>query len=279
MTDPGPVTIFHNPSCGTSRNVLALIRAAGIEPVVIEYLKTPPPPARIRALAAQMGLTLRDILREKGTPFADLGLGDPTLTDDALLAAIADHPILLNRPIVVSPAGVRLCRPSDVVLDLLPVRPVTRILKEEGVPVLADTAIDGADPALAATLAEAGLPGDDLTAPGRRFFRFDTLDGETVGFGGLEPCGRDVLVRSVVVRPAFRGRGIGRNLVALLLARAHDAGARQAWLLTTSATPFFTALGFREAARETAPAAIRTSRQAAGLCPASAPLLTRAIGF
>ncbi len=279
MTDSGVVTIFHNPACGTSRNVLALIRAAGIAPAVIDYLKTPPPPAQIRALAAAAGVPLRALLRERGTPFADLGLGEPTLSDDALLDAIAAHPILLNRPIVVSPKGVRLCRPSDVVLDLLPRRPVTRILKEEGVPVLAESPVAGTDPALVAALADAGLPVTDLGEPGRQFFRYDTLDGETGGFGGLEPHGRDVLVRSGVVLPAVRGGGIGRNLVALLLFRAQAAGARQAWLLTTSAAPFFTALGFREMARDAAPAAIRASRQGAGLCPSSAPLLTRRISF
>ncbi len=279
MTDPGALTIFHNPDCGTSRNVLALIRAAGIEPEVIEYLKTPPDRTRLLALVARTGGTLRDLLREKGTPFAALGLGDPALSDDALLDAIAAHPILINRPIVVSPKGVRLCRPSDVVLDLLPHLPTTRLLKEEGVPVLKDSEISGTAPDLIAALAAADLPTDDLSEPGRRFFRFATLDGETVGFGGIEPYGRDVLLRSVAVAPAFRGTGIGRNLVPLLLWRAHAAGARQAWLLTTTAAPFFTQLGFREIARDDAPAAIRATRQAASLCPSSAPLLTRRISF
>jgi arsenate reductase (glutaredoxin) len=125
------ITIYHNPACGTSRNTLALIRAAGIKPVVIEYLKTPPSRETVRALAAATGEPLRALIREKGTPFADLGLGDPALTDDQLLDAIAAHPILLNRPIVVSPKGTRLCRPSEAVLDLLP--PMTgTFVKEDG---------------------------------------------------------------------------------------------------------------------------------------------------
>jgi arsenate reductase (glutaredoxin) len=125
------VTIYHNPGCGTSRNTLALIRAAGIEPQVIEYLKTPPSRATIRALAAATGQPLRALLREKDTPFADLGLADPALTDDQLLVAIEVHPILLNRPIVVSPKGTRLCRPSEAVLALLP--PMTgSFTKEDG---------------------------------------------------------------------------------------------------------------------------------------------------
>ncbi|MDE2441557.1 MAG: arsenate reductase (glutaredoxin) [Betaproteobacteria bacterium] len=114
------VIIYHNPACGTSRNTLALIRNAGFEPHVIEYLKCPPTRARIRDLISRMGVSVRSVLREKGTPFAELGLDDPALDDEALLDAIEAHPVLLNRPIVVTPAGVRLCRPSEDVIDLLP---------------------------------------------------------------------------------------------------------------------------------------------------------------
>ena len=114
------VIIYHNPDCGTSRNTLAMIRNAGVEPRVIEYLKTPPSRRMIRELVERAGLTLRQALREKGTPFAELGLGDPSLSDEALLDAIGAHPILLNRPFVVARKGVRLCRPSERVLDLLP---------------------------------------------------------------------------------------------------------------------------------------------------------------
>jgi arsenate reductase len=114
------VIIYHNPACGTSRNTLALIRNAGVEPDIIEYLKTPPSRAMIADLVARMGITLREVIREKGTPFADLGLGDLSVTDEALLVAIEKHPVLLNRPIVVAPNGVKLCRPSEAVIDLLP---------------------------------------------------------------------------------------------------------------------------------------------------------------
>jgi arsenate reductase len=114
------VVIYHNPDCGTSRNTLGLIRNAGVEPHVIEYLKTPPTRALLVQLIARMGITTRALLREKGTPFHELGLADPALDDDALLDAMMAHPILINRPIVVSPNGVRLCRPSEAVLDLLP---------------------------------------------------------------------------------------------------------------------------------------------------------------
>jgi arsenate reductase (glutaredoxin) len=112
--------IYHNPDCGTSRNTLAMIRAAGIEPHVIEYLKTPPARALLQQLIGRMGISVRDLLREKGTPFAELGLSDRALTDDQLLDAMMTHPILINRPIVVTEKGVRLCRPSEAVLDLLP---------------------------------------------------------------------------------------------------------------------------------------------------------------
>lgn len=114
------VVIYHNPACGTSRNTLGLIRNAGLEPHVIEYLKTPPSRKMLVQLIARMGIPVRALLREKGTPYAELGLADPALTDDQLLDAMMAHLILINRPIVVSPKGVRLCRPSEAVLDLLP---------------------------------------------------------------------------------------------------------------------------------------------------------------
>jgi len=126
------VTIFHNPACGTSRNTLALIRHAGIEPVVIEYLKTPPSKERLRELVASMGISVRELLRQKGTPYAELGLDDPTLSDEHLLDAMLAHPILINRPIVVTDLGAKLCRPSEEVLELLPVPKLAPFSKEDG---------------------------------------------------------------------------------------------------------------------------------------------------
>jgi arsenate reductase (glutaredoxin) len=125
------VIIYHNPDCGTSRNTLGLIRNAGIEPHVIEYLKTPPTRALLKQLIDRMGMPVRRALREKGAPFRELGLSDPTLTDDQLLDAMMAHPILINRPIVVTPMGVRLCRPSETVIELLPAQR-GEFVKEDG---------------------------------------------------------------------------------------------------------------------------------------------------
>ncbi|OAP36484.1 arsenate reductase [Sinorhizobium glycinis] len=132
MNNPVDIVIYHNPACGTSRNTLAMIRNAGIEPHVIEYVKTPPSRALLQQLIARMGISARELLREKGTPFAELGLSDPALTDEQLLDAMLEHPILINRPIVVSPLGVRLCRPSETVLDLLPQGQQGAFAKEDG---------------------------------------------------------------------------------------------------------------------------------------------------
>jgi len=130
------VTIYHNPDCGTSRNTLAMIRNAGIEPVIVEYLKTPPTRDVLKELLARSGLTVRAALREKGTPYAHLGLGDASLTDDQLLDAMQEHPILINRPFVVTSLGVRLCRPSELVLDILPDEQKGAFAKEDGEPVI-----------------------------------------------------------------------------------------------------------------------------------------------
>lgn len=125
------VVIYHNPACGTSRNTLALIRNAGVEPHVVEYLKSPPSRAMLAQLIARMEVPIRAVIREKGTPYAELGLGDLSLTDEQLLDAMLAHPILINRPIVVTPKGVRLCRPSEEVVGLLPLQR-GEFVKEDG---------------------------------------------------------------------------------------------------------------------------------------------------
>ena len=130
------VTIYHNPACGTSRNTLALIRNAGVEPTVIEYLKTPPSKEQLADLIRRAGLSVRDAIRQKGTPYLELGLDDPSLTDDQLLDAMVRDPILINRPFVVTPWGVALSRPSEKVLDILPLPQMGPFAKEDGEPVI-----------------------------------------------------------------------------------------------------------------------------------------------
>lgn len=130
------ITIYHNPACGTSRNVLGLIRNSGAEPRIIEYLKTPPDRAELAGLIRQMGIPVRALLRRKGTPYAELGLDDPALTDEQLLDAMMAHPILIERPIVVTPLGVRLCRPSETVLEILPDAQRGAFTKEDGAAVV-----------------------------------------------------------------------------------------------------------------------------------------------
>jgi len=271
------VTIYHNPDCGTSRNALALIRASGIEPTVIEYLKEPPDRATLKALIARMGMRVRDVLRVRGTPYKELGLDAAHWSDDKLIAQMLAHPILINRPIVVSPLGIRLCRPSDMVIELLPQRPAGGTCKEDGTPLLVDAPIEGGDPGLVLALQEAGLPTDDVIEPGRTFFAYATVSGERVGYGGFERTDQNVLVRSLVTLPHICHRGLGSGMLALLLRRAFDDGGRDAWLLTTTAAPFFERAGFKPVERSVAPASILATRQAASLCPASAVLLKRPI--
>jgi arsenate reductase len=131
-----PVTIYHNPDCGTSRNVLGLIRNSGEEPTIIEYLKNPPTVETLKSLISAMGISARDVLRKKGTPYDELRLSDPEWTEEQLIDFMLQYPILINRPIVVTPIGTRLCRPSEVVLDILPHPPRGAFNKEDGEPVL-----------------------------------------------------------------------------------------------------------------------------------------------
>ncbi len=271
------MTIFHNPSCGTSRNVLALIEYSGVEHQVIEYLKNPPSRDVFLALVAQTGLSLRSVLRKKGTPYLELGLDLPEVDDEALVDAVMAHPILMNRPLVQSSKGVRLCRPSDVVLDLLPELPKKNFLKEEGAPFLLDRQITASDTGLRTALREAGLAVDDLEEPHGVFYAYEALDGTPLGFGGFQRVGDAALIRSIIVEKDNRRAKIGKNLVALLLHRALQAGAKTAWLLTEEAAPFFEKAGFKIKPRDEAPASILATRQAAQLCPQNATLLARKI--
>ncbi len=271
------IVIYHNPGCGTSRNALSLIRHAGIEPHVIDYQKCPPSRELLASLIVRMGMAVRDVLRVKGTPYAELGLDDPTLTDDQLLDAMMAHPILINRPIVVSERGVKLCRPSDMVLDLLPDGPLPDYVKDDGEPCLRDVALAADDPTFVAALAATDLPTGDLGEPGRRFYAYRTLSGALVGYAGREIYAKDALLRSLVVLPDMRSKGIGKAIVARLARRTFDEGARTLWLLTTSATGYFEDLGFKRIERENVPPAILSTRQAKDICPSSAVILSKPI--
>jgi arsenate reductase len=269
--------IFHNPGCGTSRNTLGFLRAAGIEPRVVEYLETPPSRDELRAMIAQAGMKVRDAIREKGTPFAELGLGDPMLIDDQLLDAMMKDPILINRPFVVTDLGVRLCRPSDMVLDILPPETNTDFRKEDGSPMLRSHRVGLED--IAPRLETAGLPVGSTDNGKTRFFRFLGLDGAEIGVGGFELYGTDALLRSVLVEPSRRGEGVGSSLVQILMRRAYDAGARSAYVLTTDLVRFFEGEGFKPVDRAGLPADIASTEQVTALCPASAHVMTRRISL
>lgn len=272
------VVVYHNPACGTSRNALAMIRRAGIDPMVVPYLDEPPTKERLRELSHQSGLTVREMIREKGTPFAELGLDRPSVDDEALLDAMVANPILINRPMVLTPTRAKLCRPSETVLDLLEDWPREDFVKDDGTPFLESVRIPGSSDDLRDALAAASLPTGDLEEPGKTFFRFQLLGGLVVGYGGYEVQGRDALLRSVC-RTERSAKGVGPNLVQLLMSRAFDDGARHAFVLTEGAAKFFRGIGFGDTDRATAPEAIRSTRQALELCPASASLLSRRIAL
>lgn len=269
------ITIYHNPDCGTSRNTLAIIKDAGFEPTIIEYLQTPPSREKLAELCSTMNMRPRDLIREKGTPFKEMGLDDPAIGDDQLIAAMVETPILINRPIVVTDLGTRLCRPSDIVLEVLPSQAIEAV-KEEGVPLLRAIPIK-ADDALVAALTAEKLPVEDVADPGRTWFRFETTQGTIVGFGGYEATGDDALLRSVVILPDFRGRGIGKNAMLLLMRKAFDAGASQGYAATTTAEGWLESLGFKPVERSTIPKPILDTRQLSALCPKTATLWTRSL--
>jgi arsenate reductase len=271
------VVIFHNPECGTSRNTLGFLRAAGIEPRVVEYLETPPSRDELRAMISQAGMKVRDAIREKGTPYAELGLGDPALTDDHLLDAMMKEPILINRPFVVTDLGVGLCRPSDMVLDLLPPETSADFRKEDGSPMLRSHRVGLED--IAARLETAGLPVGSMDSAQTHFFHFLGLDGARIGVGGFELYGTDALLRSVLVEPSRRREGVGSSLIQILMRRAYDAGARSAYVLTTDLVRFFEGEGFKPIDRTGLPADIADTEQVTALCPSSAHVMTRRISL
>lgn len=272
------IRIYHNPACGTSRNALALIRNAGIEPEIVAYLENPPDGDTLLGLAAAAGVPLRALLRRKGTPFEALGLDDPALPDGALLDAIRRHPILIDRPIVATPRGVALCRPSERVLDLLEAPQRTDFVKEDGLPVVTARPLAADERAtFAGLLAAHGMPTADLDLPGRQFYAFRTTLGTPVAYGGLEGIGPDRLLRSLLVLPDRRGRRHGEAAALALERLAGADGATRLHLLTRHAAGFFARLGYAPADRAAAPPAIAGTLEFGELCPADAAYLAKPV--
>ncbi len=271
--------VYHDAQCAGSHEVLALIRHAGLEPHVIEPARSPPAQGLLEELARRARVPLAALLWASEAPLADAGTPASAMppaaraTDDDAGGHTLQEGATLCTPLVVSPLGVRLCRPAERVLELLPAPPTSDLDRTDGAPFLRDEQVAAAEPRLAKALREAGLPTDDLRGSPGRFFAFRTLGGTLAGYGGYEAFGAEALLRSLVVRPQLRGRGAGRAMVRLLMSRAREDGAARAWLLTEGAAGFFERLGFVAAARAQAPAAIRQTPQAATLCPAAARLL------
>ena len=282
------VTIFHNPACGTSRNTLALIRHASIEPTVIEYLKTPPAKDTLRELVAAMGVPVRSLLREKGTPYAELGLGEPRWTDEELLDFVSRHPILMNRPVVVTPLGTRLCRPSEDVLELLPVGRLSPFVKEDGEAVQDSGARRAAGGLTLRPAAERDWPSieallklNDLPVDGARehlgVYIVATGGDAVVGTAGIELYGNIGLLRSVAVLPERQRQGLGTAMLERIVADARVLGLSRLYLLTTTAADYFAGHGFTPQPRDSVPAALQASAEFRGACPASAVLMGRSI--
>lgn len=236
-----------------------------------------PDRASLQQAIADAGMNVRDAMRRKGTPFEALGLDDPSLDDDALIDAMLAEPILINRPFVRTAGGVALCRPAERVFDLIDVSPPAGLTRTDARPLTPDTPVRADDPALAEALAGAGLPIEDLAQTSARFFSYAEPGGPVIGYAAFEPLGTHALVRSVVVLPQARARGHTRTIVPLLLRRAFDAGARDAWLLTETAEPVFERLGFVPVARQDAPREVRGTSQFSLLCPQSATLMHKKI--
>lgn len=272
------VTIYHNPDCGTSRNVLAALERLGLQAQVIEYLKTPPDAQTLASLIKAAGISVRDAIRVKGTPYKELGLDGGHWSDAKLIEQMVQHPILINRPIVSTEQGVQLCRPSDVILDLVDVPDQLSLQKEEGVPFLRDARVLATDPALGQALVACNLASDRHESA-TQFFQYSSTDGVGLAHAGMDVAGEHAVIHSVVVDYERRRQGLGRNVLALLLRRAFEQGARHAWVVTGTAGGFFESSGFRESAPETAPQDIQASPSMHQRSAAGATLYSRKISL
>ncbi len=248
------LTLYHNPDCGTSRNVLHNLLRLGLKPVVILYLEQPPPPAQLLRLAQASGLKLQELLRIKGSPYHALGLDAPHWSDAQRLEHMQRHPILINRPLLESPTGVRLCRPSDLMLDLLPGAAGLRLEKEDGTPLLRDSLVEPDDPGLKQAWRAAGLP--DLPT-GTLAYRYATTDGDRVAHAAVSTAGGHAWLHGIAPEPAWRDTGATAGVLALASRRAFDRGARQLWTDAPQAGPAMTSGGWRSAGLP--PASLRPS--------------------
>ncbi|MCB1479784.1 MAG: arsenate reductase (glutaredoxin) [Rhodobiaceae bacterium] len=271
--------IWHNPECGTSRNVLRILEACGLDPQVVRYRETPPDKETLARTIFDAGMSVRDALRRRGTPYDEMGLDDPGLSDDDLLDAMLREPVLINRPFVRTGKGVALCRPAEMVFDLIDAPVPADLMRTNGDALTLDKRIGADAPELKTALETAGLPVSDLESCGGVFFSYATPDGKLAGFGGFQTLGKDALIRSVVVVPERRGQGLSKAIVPLLLRRAFDAGARTAWLLTETAPAAFEKLKFVRVERNEAPEALRATEEFSALCPASAALMRKTISL
>jgi arsenate reductase (glutaredoxin) len=235
------VEIYHNPSCTMSRNALRLIRETGVEPRIIEYLETPPSRAELLQRLHVARVPVREILRSKESQFADLGLADKSLPETAMLDALDAHPILMQRPIVVTPLGVNVCRPPELVLALLQNAPPPDTKREDGSDFLIDEKVE-LSPRLVSALTAEGMPSAALD--GSTIYRMRSLAGTEIGYAGIRIEGRAALLTAFTVVPAERNKRSGRNMMHLLLRRAYDLGAREISVTTDKAAGFFRSLGF-----------------------------------
>jgi arsenate reductase len=237
------VEIYHNPSCSMSRNALRLIRETGVEPRIIEYLETPPDRAELMQLLEAARISVPEILRSKESHFADLGLGDNPLPDSALLDALDAHPILMQRPIVVTALGVNVCRPPELVLALLQNAPRPGTKREDGSDFLIDEEIPFSAE-LIAELTSADASASELTEACTTL-RVRTLDGAEIGHAGFQIRGKAAELIAFTVLPAARRAHAGTNMMRLVLRRAYDLGAREMTVTTDRAVEFLAAVGFK----------------------------------
>lgn len=236
------VEIYHNPSCSMSRNALRLIRETGVEPRIIEYLEAPPTRAELLQRLDEARIRVREILRSKESQFTDLGLADNSLTDTAMLDALDAHPILMQRPIVVTSRGVNVCRPPELVLALLQNAPPPGTKREDGSDFLIDEEIE-LSPQLISMLSAEGMPAGALDQ-NFTIYRVRSLAGAEIGYAGIGVEGRAARLLAFLVLPAERNKHAGRNMMHLLVRRAYDLGAREMSVTAGKAAGFFRSVGF-----------------------------------